>query len=383
MNIGRKEEMSSKLIALLAAAALAMPVIAADNAAVTIYGTLNVDFESVKADGGTTPLASRNRVSPNSANIGFRGSEDLGGGLKAFFQIESAVNVDAGGGTFASRNSNVGLSGAFGTLFFGNWDTLHKQSTGRFDPVATSIFDLTGAFGGATSCNSLSDKSANNSGLCFQRRQNNSVQYWSPFLGGFQGRLVYSANEARTSTLNPQLYDASLSYDVGPLYVTYIYSQHKDFDTVGEKATNNRLGVSYRFGSVTLGVVGEQIKADFPTATTFGSGATAATFAAGSQFKQNAYLVSFTYNFGASAIRLGYDFSNNRKVNGVKIPDSDAKQFSAQYAYGLSKRTEIYALYSKIINGSASQNTFATNPLLLTSYGQDPSGFGVGIKHSF
>ncbi|MGH8771704.1 MAG: porin, partial [Burkholderiales bacterium] len=110
---------------------------------VTVYGTLNADFENVERDGATSPpdagnsfvpssavlgspitgadLESRNRVSSNSSNIGFRGTEDLGNGLKAIFQLESSINLDAGGGNLGGRNSNVGLTGAWGTVFYGQW----------------------------------------------------------------------------------------------------------------------------------------------------------------------------------------------------------------------------------------------------------------------
>jgi len=102
---------------------------------VVIYGTFNADFENVERGGATAagsagnnlvgaPTAanalnqgSRNRVSSNSSNIGFRGTKDLGGGLKAIFQLESSTNIDAGGGNFGGRNSNVGLTGPWGTVF--------------------------------------------------------------------------------------------------------------------------------------------------------------------------------------------------------------------------------------------------------------------------
>ena len=99
--------MNKKLIALAVAGAIFAPTAMAQTAnPVTLYGTLNVDFEAVKATGaaGTGANADRrNRVSTNSANLGFRGTEDLGAGLKAFFQLESGVPFDTGGGTFASQ----------------------------------------------------------------------------------------------------------------------------------------------------------------------------------------------------------------------------------------------------------------------------------------
>src|SRR5438046_909816 len=89
--------MKLKQITLATLATLAAPAAALAQSNVQIYGTLNADFESVKATGSSgTNFPSRNRVTSNSSNFGFRGTEDLGQGLRAFFQLESAVNFDNG-----------------------------------------------------------------------------------------------------------------------------------------------------------------------------------------------------------------------------------------------------------------------------------------------
>jgi len=119
------------------------PAIAAAQSTVQIYGTLNVDAESVEATGAASGqnFARRSRVTSNSSNIGFRGNEDLGAGLKAFFQIESAVNFNDGttSGFWASRNSGVGLQGGWGQFLLGQWDSLAetfaKSSRSSMEPL--------------------------------------------------------------------------------------------------------------------------------------------------------------------------------------------------------------------------------------------------------
>src|SRR5258708_29830324 len=109
--------MKVKRITLATLAAFAAPsaVLAQSNVQsvgnVQIYGTLNIDIESVKATGAPgLNFPSRSRVTSNSSNIGLRGTEDLGQGVRAFYQIESAVNFDNGtsSGFWASRNSAAG-----------------------------------------------------------------------------------------------------------------------------------------------------------------------------------------------------------------------------------------------------------------------------------
>src|SRR4051812_40696576 len=82
---------------------------------VTVYGRLNVDMESINFSNPTGGAsANLNRISSNSSRLGFRGNEDLGGGLLAIFQIESSVNPDSGSGTFAGRDTYVGLQSGWG-----------------------------------------------------------------------------------------------------------------------------------------------------------------------------------------------------------------------------------------------------------------------------
>ncbi len=197
-------------------------------------------------DAAFTQIANQAGVSSNSSNIGFRGSEDLGGGLKAIFQVESNVFVDGAGttsGFWASRNSNVGLAGNWGTVFYGNWDTPYKFITLKVDPFwATSAASFNGLYGSpgfnvgspTASTATLTGATLTTLGTdaAFDRRQGNSVQYWTPNFAGFSGRLFYSPGEGkqnyaldatavtgpRTAQLDPWMWGASLQYDNGPIY---------------------------------------------------------------------------------------------------------------------------------------------------------------------
>ena len=216
--------MNKRLIALAVAAAVVAPAVAiADDSTVTLYGTLNADFENVKAKGGGTGVAEikqRNRVSSNSSNIGFKGVEPLGGGVDAIFQAESSVNLDAGGGTWASRNSGIGLKGGFGTVIIGQWDSAYKISTIRLDPFGdTTIGAYTGILGGGSQTTAGNQTTRSS----FDRRVSNSLTYISPDIAnsGVVIRATYGANEEKTTTVggtttNPWLGSVAVTWEGKP-----------------------------------------------------------------------------------------------------------------------------------------------------------------------
>ena len=116
-------------VCLAAAGACLVATAAAQSAnPVTLYGRIYTTVESVEAKEGTTPVVQRVRMRDQSSYLGVRGEEDLGGGLKAFFQLETGFNPEQPSGTFANRNTGVGLRGTWGSVLIGRWDTPFKQS---------------------------------------------------------------------------------------------------------------------------------------------------------------------------------------------------------------------------------------------------------------
>ncbi|HIE55985.1 MAG TPA: porin, partial [Chromatiaceae bacterium] len=128
--------MKKKLLSLAVAAALPLAAQAA-NAEVTIYGKIHasVDFLSPDVGDSITDVTSR------ASRIGFKGSEDLGNGLKMIWKVETGVNIAEGGGEWASRNAYIGLAGGWGTFLYGRHDTPVKMSTGKLDIFGDTIAD--------------------------------------------------------------------------------------------------------------------------------------------------------------------------------------------------------------------------------------------------
>ena len=366
--------MNKKLIALAVAGATIAPAALAQSAnPVTLYGRVYVTFENVKASGGAAPVSARNRVSNQASLIGFRGTEDLGGGLKAFFQLESGSTPDTGAtvtcnttpcgatainGTFGSRNSGVGLQGDFGSILLGKWDTPFKTTTIVVDPFG----DLT--LGGITGA--VNDKGN------FDLRPNNTVQYWSPTLAGFSARLHYSANEAKTAAANPVITSLSGTYSGGPIYLGLAWEKHKD--RTGGEPTNvastlvpgfEEKGAAI-FGTFTIGAVK--------------IGAITEKFKKTNLTDQKAAMVNLTYTVGSNQFILQHARSKDGAASTAAQPD--CKINTVGYFYNFTRRTSFLTQYTQVKNNTAATCNFGANTLSITA-DQDPKGFAIGLRHTF
>ncbi len=344
--------MNKKLIALAIASATFAPAVMAQTAnPVTIYGRVWLMVNSVKADGGATPLSTRITVNDGSSLIGFRGTEDLGGGLKAFFQLESAVNPDEGGGTFGSRNSGVGLIGSFGTVMLGRWDSPFKLSAIFVDPAAQ-----------VTIANQLSVINAGN----FNRRENNTVQYWSPNLNGFSARVMYGANEARTATANPSNVSVSVDYAQGPFRINYANEKHKDQRgatvTAGVTERGQNLAGTFVIGPVKIGLLTQKFKSTGRT-------------------DRKAYEAAVTYTAGKNRFFVNIGQNKNGAVSTALQPES--KLAAVGYNYDFSKRTTFMMRYASLKNNAASSAALSGSDLPTFAVNNDPKGFGAGLRHTF
>src|SRR5437867_11473549 len=191
--------MNKKLVAVAVAGVLAAHLAAqAQNANVTLYGRLNMDYELVNGKqvpdaSGNQPNPTVNRVSSNSSRIGVRGTESLGGGLNAIFQIESNVSGDTGnssGSGLASRETFVGLQGNWGKVTMGKFlvplDDLHPIF-GNAPTLTTSILSTADLWAQGTQTAATGN---------FDDRAGNSIRYDSPVIAGFTGALQYATRDS-------------------------------------------------------------------------------------------------------------------------------------------------------------------------------------------
>jgi predicted porin len=375
--------MQKKVISLALAAGLVAPLAAfADSANVTFYGVLDADAEQVKTDKPVAPTAtagasSRGRITSNASRFGLKGSDDLGNGLQAIYQVESRVALngnDGGSGVFSGlRNTNLGLTGGFGTVFVGNWDTPFKTAHNKVE-----LFDNSSI---ATATALLGNNQGANT---FNLRQNSSVQYWSPVMSGFQIKGDYSFVNAiaGSAAATPSLLSLSAAYDNGPIYVALANEQHRDYTitntaatTIVAAATTPALFTGQKDSATRL--IGAY------TVDAFQVGLTYETFTinngAGVSNKRNAYALSGKYNLGASNLGASYTKAGDM---GATV-NSGAKQISLRYGYTMSKRTELYAMYTQISNNAAGAYNFTDVAGVSTLTGAKLSGFGAGLRHTF
>ncbi len=210
--------MNKKLVAVAVAAVLAAPLAAqAQTANVTLYGRLNITLEYIDANGDRPSVQ---RLSSNSSRLGVRGTESLGGGLNAIFQIESSISGDAGGGTLAGRDTFVGLQGSWGTVRFGNflapYDDMHPIF-GNVPTFTTSILSTASIWSQGTSAKAAGG---------FDARLGNSLRYDTPNIAGFVGGAQISL-DSENGVTDPYVLSLSGVYNNGPFQggIAYEYEQ--------------------------------------------------------------------------------------------------------------------------------------------------------------
>ncbi len=385
--------MKKKLIAVALTAGFTAPAAMAD---VTLYGFLQGGVESVKATGaaanGGNEYASRTRVSDQNSRLGFKGTEDLGNGTKAIWQIESSLrNFEQGGvndvnqsATFGTRNTFVGLDNAeLGTLRLGQYDSAYKVFTSK---AADNLM-------GDTTADTHGSSSIAGRG---EARLKNSVHYTTPNWNGFQAGVSYGVDEDRAADANDasrktkrDRWSLGAAYTLGTLVIAAGYDRQADSagyggstKTNGKKTAYWQLASSYKF--------------DFGTtiAASYEKGSYGNT--AGSDLKQSGYTVAVSQDIGAAVVGLSYNKLGNLS-NAANPNDYAAKQWVLGARYNLSKSTSLYGYYTQIKNNAAAKVNFANNPLVVKaaapnsdgsfnnnlSAGNKLTAIGAGLKIAF
>ncbi len=391
--------MNKKLMALAVAGALAAPAAAFAQASnVQLYGRANLGFDQYQATGAAAGSAfdfkSRSRIYDSGSRLGVRGTEDLGGGLKAMFVIESGANIDTGTangqsgspntstGTLASRDSYVGLGGTWGDVRFGRqsifWvNGVIAQSGPNY--INTDIPWYNGAGMGRVAGPTA--------------RTSNVVSYNSPTWTGFNFTVSYSPNSEAAvagADTNASIWGVTLRYN-GPIHAQWDYAvnQAATGGTTRRKITGNKIGIGWSYApGALISVTWVQDKNDDNSAISGFS-------AAGDDIKQSHWGLNWEHTFGN--VQLLAMYSKLQKASGctesgtTTCANTDATGYMVGARYLFSKRTAIYASWNEVRNGSnqvadyaaAGYSSATGGTLAATSAGADPRILAIGVMHNF
>ena len=312
----------------LAVLALLGSTAAFAQSSVTLYGRVNTTVERQEVGNVKTT-----GLFDNNSRFGFKGTEDLGGGLKAGFQLESGFSSDTGASDsrgFFARQSEVNLSGGFGAV-----------RLGRF--IAESYY----ATADYVSMHNHDTGSSSDAFYAYVMPGANKIAYRTPTFGGLTVDAAVALHEQAVGGKNA--YDLAANYNLGALALGAGYSKQGDVNQFAVRAL-------YTFGAFT---VGGYVQRDEDAFVANGG-------------KRNTFRLAGAYNMGASEFHVNVGRAGEYK----NLNDSDSTQYTLGYNYNLSKRTKVYGYYTHVNN---SRNASYQSGVA----GADFSSVAVGVRHNF
>ena len=372
--------MKKSLLALAVLGAFAG--VASAQSSVTLFGIIDVAAQNIKADnkGSVQRLASGSNA---TSRLGFRGVEDIGGGLKAGFWLEAGLGVDTGSvgagsatpttgapvvqtvtqGKFFDRRSTVSLMGGFGEIRLGRDYTPTFWNDTIFDPFGTN--GVGSATNLARNATAAATGNPNNLGVAGTAwtfvRADNSIGYFLPAdLGGLYGQVMLAAPEGQERGKYQGL---RLGYGAGPINVAVAFGQQ---DATAPKYKTTNLGASYDLGMA---------KIFFQYAQEKGFNDVAAN-------KEQRMLLGAVVPVGSGEFKVSF---GNSKGKGPLV-GQDANQVALGYVHNLSKRTAVYTHFSQVKNKGGlllGVAAGAGTPAADADGKTTAKGFEVGVRHSF
>ena len=343
--------MKKSLIAMAALTAFAG--VASAQSSVTLFGIVDLAARQVKNHSGSLKTLSTNGQA--SSRLGVRGIEDLGGGMRAGFWLEGDLSADVGGGqkTGATQNgsiangqdwqrrSTISLLGGFGEIRLGR----------DYNPVFnTAVSHDPFAYVGVASSGNLRSRfyavPVGNPGLA--ARNNNSIGYFLPAMGGLYGQVMVAAGEGATGN---KYIGARLGYAAGPLNFSGAFGKAEKTGTMIDDATSVIVGGSFNAGFATFHSSYEV--ADYSTT------------------KRKLATIAAVVPVGTGAFKAQY------------VKASGATMIGLGYVQGLSKRTSLYTNFGRVNNKGANVYTASPSGPAVTLGGKTSTGYDFGVRHDF
>ncbi|MBI2768481.1 MAG: porin [Burkholderiales bacterium] len=357
-----------KLLPLAVAVASLGAAAAQAQSSVTLFGLLDINYAHFRGQGNGSQTVLGND-GYQSSRIGFRGTEDLGGGMKAGFWLEAAMTPDDGQG--GATNSNNQASGAGAAVAGRQGLTFGRRSTvslsGSWGEVRLGR-DYVPGFWNLSVFSPFGTNGVGSSGFLFYPvqgaarvthvRASNSIGYFLPALGGFYGQAMVglgeNASNAGATEDDGKVVGLRLGYAAGALDVA-VGSTRTKISALGD-LTQTNAGASYDFGVAKPMLLWNENKVGVTRTKTWLVGALVPAGSAGQ-------------------VRVAY---SKVRTTGVA---NDASQWALGYVHNLSKRTALYANYSRVANRNGGTNyNVGRAP---TTPGGSADGYELGVRHSF
>ena len=369
--------MQKKLIALAIASAMTVPALAYAEA--SISGQANMSIDNLN-DGATTASASAWQLNSNQSRLIIKGSEDLGDGMSAMFQLDSRFNLDTGtiGTTAATNtaklfdgNTYVGVKSNFGTVMMGRIDSPYKTSTRSLDvffDVAGDNRAGVGAIGGL---------------FTHENRFSNTIAYVSPAMSGFgiAAAAIFGGETPVANSTKGTGYSLNGTWKMDAFYAALAYESLKygtnGTGDLGAAATCSTTTICFDDTNSTFKLAGGW-SADAFTLNAIiempsykvGSGAES-----GAETTNTNFYLGGKFAFSATdAVKLAYTDKGDQEVKGGTTPgklSNHTTQIAVGYDHSMSKATSVYANYVK----TSANNAAGT--------AADPSVLSLGMKHAF
>ena len=326
---------------------------ASAQSSVTLYG--KVDLGMVLDSGGASGKSVRIASGvTGGSRIGFKGVEDLGGGMKAAFQLETGYCADSAAGApnfctgsnqFMGRQAHGDLTGAFGAISAGRQYSLGFNNLSTIDPFGT------GFAGQSNNSSAAGVYMVDPSGI----RLNNSVTYSTPNMGGFTVSAEAALGEQTGNWQANRETGAAVTFASGPAYAGFSYYDVSNASGVGAAKKVYLLGGTYDLGVIKLHALAQKVTGPSSLDLFNMMGGVTVPIAGGN------LLASYVHH--------------NDRTSG----DKDANQIGVGYLYPLSKRTSVYTAFARIQN----QHGAAFLVGNATEQGTGSKAFNFGVVHNF
>lgn len=387
----------------------------AASAQVTVYGRLYPFLVQEKLTGGSaagttvssltsaitaaTPDKTILGMASGNSNLGFRGTEDMGGGLKAIFQLEGVASADSGaggadgGGYMFDRNTFVGITGGFGEVKLGRFDSVFKEMGDKLGILGVSSGTPMSSSGVLRNVGFGTSNSASR----FHERLANSVQYMSPEVGGFSAGVQLSLGEAKVGIQDRRAWSYGVEYEVGPFEFSLAQEVHHDYfgGSVNAPSSQRNNGVADQSAvnskdTATEFAVTWKIDKKHKVAFDYNKkrySETAKVTGRFQSYNQSAWMISMEnrwsdqWRTSAHYVKAGAG-TCSRVATACATTGLEGSKVTLGAAYFLSRRTYFFGVVSKLTNGASAvyRNDFSGNRPLA---GQDISHMIFGISRGF